>query len=444
MEEMRIRDEVFQKVKQLYSLRKKNDFVPGETYIQYGGTIYDEKEICRLVDSALEMRLAAGRFARQLEKKFAAFLGVKYCSLTNSGSSANLLALSALTSPKLGDARLKPGAEVISVAAGFPTTVGPIIQNRLIPVFVDVELGTYNIQVEKLEAAVSEKTGAIFLAHTLGNPFNLKKVQEFTEEYGLWLIEDNCDALGSKYEGRYTGSFGQLATSSFYPPHHMTMGEGGAVFTNELRLKRLVESFRDWGRDCWCQPGTDNSCGKRFELQLGKLPSGYDHKYTYSHIGYNLKLTEMQAAVGLEQLKKLPAFIEARKRNFNRLYAGLKKYKAYFILPKVEAEAEPSWFAFLLTVRENAGFTRNELVRYLEKHKIATRMLFAGNLTKHPCFEGVDYRICGGLKNTDLILENSFFIGVYPGINKAMTDYIIETFDRFFQEKLPQAELVLA
>lgn len=433
MSEEDIRNEIFRKVKELYLLRENegNDFVPSESYIPYAGRIYDEKEIISLVDSALDFWLTAGRYANQFETEFAEFLGVKHCLLTNSGSSANLLAVSALTSPKLGERRLKPGDEVITVAAAFPTTVNPIIQNNLIPVFVDVDLGTYNIQAEKIEDAVSDKTKAIFIAHTLGNPFNLKAVMEIAEKYDLWVIEDNCDALGSKYNGQYTGTFGHIATFSFYPPHHMTMGEGGALVTNDTQLKRLIESFRDWGRDCWCGPGCDNSCNKRFGLQLGELPFGYDHKYIYSHIGYNLKVTDMQAAIGVEQLKKLPSFIEARKQNFKILYDGLKEYTDYFILPEIEPNTEPSWFGFLLTVRKDAGFSKTDIVTYLEKNKIATRMLFAGNLTRHPCFEGVEYRICGELANTDRVMNDTFWIGVYPGLTKKMIEYMIKKIEVF-------------
>jgi len=433
MNEKTLRNEIFQKVKELYLLRKKeeNDFVPGESYIPYAGRIYDEKEIISLVDSALDFWLTAGRYAKQFETDFAEFLGVKHCLLTNSGSSANLLAVSALTSPKLGEKRLKPGDEVITVAAAFPTTVNPIIQNKLIPMFVDVNLGTYNIQADKIEDAISDKTKAIFIAHTLGNPFNIKTVMEVAEKYDLWVIEDNCDALGSKYNRQYTGTFGHIATFSFYPAHHMTMGEGGALVTNDIQLKRLIESFRDWGRDCWCEPGCDNSCGKRFGWQLGELPFGYDHKYIYSHIGYNLKITDMQAAIGVEQLKKLPSFIEARKRNFRMLYDGLKKYDDYFILPEIEPVAEPSWFGFLLTVREGAGFSKDDIVKYLEDNKIATRMLFAGNITKHPCFEGVEYRVHRNLVNTDRVMNNTFWIGLYPGLNDRHLKFMLEKIQDF-------------
>ena len=436
MNEKTLRNNIFQKVRELYLLRKKEekDIIPGESYIPYAGRVYDEKEIISLVDSALDFWLTSGRFAKQFETEFADFLGVKHCLLTNSGSSANLLAVSALTSPKVGEKRLKPGDEVITVAAAFPTTVNPIIQNNLIPVFVDVDMGTYNIQADKIEDAISDKTKAIFIAHTLGNPFDLNKVMEVAEKYDLWVIEDNCDALGSKYKGQYTGTFGHIATFSFYPPHHMTMGEGGALVTNDSQVKRLIESFRDWGRDCWCESGCDNNCGKRFEWQLGDLPFGYDHKYIYSHIGYNLKLTDMQAAIGVEQLKKLPSFIEARKRNFRMLYDELKKYDDYFILPEVEPEADPCWFGFLLTVREDAGFTKDDIVKHLEDNKIATRMLFAGNITKHPCFAGVKYRVCGNLVNTDRIMNNTFWIGVYPGLEDIHLNYTIEKISNFITD----------
>ncbi|MFH1472018.1 MAG: lipopolysaccharide biosynthesis protein RfbH [Nanoarchaeota archaeon] len=434
-----IKKEIFEKVKEYYSLaHKKEDFVQGKTKINYAGRVFDEKEIISLVDSSLEFWLTAGRFAGQFEKEFAEFLGAKYCLLTNSGSSANLLAVSALTSPSLGERQLKPGDEVITAAAGFPTTVNPIVQNGLVPVFVDVDLGTYNIQHSKIEKAITEKTKAIIIAHTMGNPFNLKEVARIAKKHNLWLIEDNCDALGSKYDEKYTGTFGDIATFSFYPAHHITMGEGGALVTNNPKLKRLIESFRDWGRDCWCGPGCDNTCGKRFSQQLGTLPFGYDHKYTYSHIGYNLKVTDMQAAVGIEQLKKLPEFIDARKRNFKLLYSGLKKYEKYFIMPETEKEADPSWFGFLLTVREGAGFTKNDIVKYLEDNKIATRMLFAGNIIRQPSFKNVKYRVSGDLKNTDIIMNNTFWIGVYPGLTEIMIKYILSSFDKFLCDKISQ------
>lgn len=426
-----IKKEILLKVRDFYNARPIHEFRPGKTQIKYSGRVYDENELISLVDSALDFWLTAGRFAKQFEKEFAEFLGIKHCLLTNSGSSANLLAVSALTSPSLGEKQLKPGDEVITVAAGFPTTVNPIIQNNLIPVFIDVNLGTYNIQYDKIEAAISDRTKAIFIAHTMGNPFNLDAVMEIVKKHDLWLIEDNCDALGSKYNEKYTGTFGHIATFSFYPPHHMTMGEGGALVTNDSKLKRLIESFRDWGRDCWCEPGCDNSCGKRFAWQLGELPFGYDHKYIYSHIGYNLKVTDMQAAIGVEQLKKLPSFIAARKNNFKHLYDGLKKYEQYFILPEVEEKADPSWFGFLLTVRGGVGFTKNDIVEDLENNKIATRMLFAGNITHHPCFRDVKYKLSGNLLNTDRIMNDSFWIGVYPGLTPEMIEYILVRFDEF-------------
>ena len=433
MKKRDLKKEIFNLVAEYYTEKHKpKPFIPGGTYIQYAGRVYDEKEMISLVDSTLDFWLTAGRFAKQFEEKFARFLGVKHCILTNSGSSANLLAISALTSPKLGERRLKKGDEVITTACAFPTTVNPIIQNNLIPVFMDVDVGTYNIQTDKIEGAISKKTKAIFLAHTLGNPFNLDKIQDICRKYNLWLIEDNCDALGSKYDEKYTGTFGHIATFSFYPAHHITMGEGGALVTNDSKLKRLIVSFRDWGRDCWCEPGCDNTCGKRFSWQLGSLPFGYDHKYIYSHVGYNLKITDMQAAIGVEQLKKLTLFIKARKNNFKLLYEGFKKFDKYFILPEVESKADPSWFGFLLTVRKDAGFTRDDIIKYLENNKIATRMLFAGNIIRHPSFENVKYRIYRDLVNTDFIMNNTFWIGVYPGFTEKIINYILEKIDKFF------------
>ncbi len=440
MKSRNLKQEIFNLVAKYYKEKHEvKPFIPGETYIPYAGRIYDQKEIISLVDSALDFWLTAGKFAKEFEEKFAKFLGVKHCILTNSGSSANLLAISALTSPKLGERRLKPGDEVITSACAFPTTVNPIIQNNLIPVFMDVDIGTYNIQTDKIEGAISDKTKAIFLAHTLGNPFDLDKVQDICEKYNLWLIEDNCDALGSKYNGKYTGTFGHIATFSFYPAHHITMGEGGALVTNDSELKRLIVSFRDWGRDCWCEPGCDNTCGKRFNRQLGSLPFGYDHKYIYSHIGYNLKITDMQAAIGVEQLKKLPLFIKARKNNFKFLYEGLKKFDKYFILPEVESKADPSWFGFLITVRKDAGFTRDEIVKYLEDNKIATRMLFAGNIIRQPSFENLNYCVHKNLDNTDFVMNNTFWIGVYPGINKENIKYILEKFSIFMEKNCFQS-----
>ncbi len=416
--------------------KKYEDFIPGETYIHYAGRVYNAEEMKALVDSALDFWITAGRFAKQFEEEFTKFLGVKHCILTNSGSSANLLAISALTSPKLGERRLKIGDEVITTACAFPTTVNPIIQNNLIPVFVDVDIGTYNIQAGKIEEALSKKTKAIFLAHTLGNPFNLDKVLEICEKYDLWLIEDNCDALGSKYKGQYTGTSGHIATFSFYPAHHITMGEGGALVTNDTQLKRLIDSFRDWGRDCWCEPGHDNTCGKRFNWHLGDLPSGYDHKYIYSHIGYNLKVTDMQAAIGVEQLKKITWFIERRKRNFQMLYDGLEKYEEYFILPKALSESEPSWFGFPISIKKDSRFKRDRIVNYLEENKIATRMLFGGNLIRQPAYNNIKYRKSDLLGNTDFVMNNHFWIGVYPGLKQTMIEYIIEKFHAFMSGRV--------
>ncbi len=417
-----------------YKHKKKNSFKPGDK-ISYGGRIFDEKEISNLVESALDFWLTTGRYANEFEKKFADFIGVKHCSLTNSGSSANLLAFMALTSPKLGDKRIRKGDEVITVAAGFPTTVAPIIQYGAIPVFVDISLPTYNIDVLMLEKALSKKTKAVMVAHTLGNPFDLHKVVEFCEKYNLWLIEDNCDALGSRYffkgKWRYTGTIGHIGTSSFYPPHHMTMGEGGAVYTNDGLIKKLVDSFRDWGRDCWCPSGKDDTCRHRFTQQFGELPVGYDHKYVYSHFGYNLKVTDMQAAIGCAQLDKLFGFIETRKHNWKQLREGLEVLSDIFVLPEPTVNADPSWFGFLLTVKETAGFSRDKIVSSLESAGIQTRMLFAGNLIKHPCFDdlrksGEGYRVVGDLKVTDYIMNNTFWIGVYPGMNDDMIGYMIE------------------
>ena len=392
--ENKLRSEILEKVKLLYEYRKsQEEFVPGESYVNYAGRVYDEKDMMNLVDSSLDFWLTAGRYADEFEEKFANFLGIKYCLLTNSGSSANLLAISALTSPKLGDRKLERGDEVITTACGFPTTLNPIIQNGLKPVFIDVELGTYNIQVDLIENSLSDKTKAIFIPHTLGNPADIDKIMKLSKEYDLWFIEDNCDALGSKYNGIYTGSFGHISTFSFYPAHHITMGEGGAVLTDDPLLKEIIASFRDWGRDCWCEPGCDNTCGKRFKWQFGDLPFGYDHKYVYSHIGYNLKLTDMQAALGIEQLKKLPSFIEARKNNYNTIYNQLKGYEDYLMLPKVEKNADPSWFGFPIIVKSNPKFTRDEIINYLENNKVATRMLFGGNLTKQPAYKNIDFKI---------------------------------------------------
>lgn len=414
--------------------KPKKDFEPGDR-ISYGGRVFNEKEIINLVDSALDFWLTTGKYAAQFEKEFATFMGVKHCSLTNSGSSANLLAFMALTSHKLGDKRIKKGDEVITVAAGFPTTVAPIIQYGAVPIFVDVTIPAYNIDVTKLEAALSDKTKAIMIAHTLGNPFDLQFVKEFCDKHNLWLVEDNCDALGTKYKyngvWKNSGTIGDIGTSSFYPPHHMTMGEGGAVYTNSTELKRIVESFRDWGRDCWCPSGHDDTCKHRFTQQFGELPVGYDHKYVYSHLGYNLKVTDMQAAIGCAQLEKMPEFIEVRRNNWQALKDGLADLQDVLILPEATENSEPSWFGFLITVKKNAKFTRDEIVNYLEDHKIQTRMLFAGNIIKHPCFDemrarGEGYRIVGDLKNTDIIMNHTFWIGVYPGMSEKMVQYMID------------------
>lgn len=417
-----------------------SEFAPGKSRISYAGRVFDEKEMINLVDSSLDFWLTTGKYAERFEKEFAEFLGVKHCSLTNSGSSANLLAFMALTSPKLGDRRIKKGDEVITVAAGFPTTVAPIIQYGAVPVFVDVFLPTYNIDCSQLETALSERTKAVMVAHTLGNPFDLNAVKSFCDKHNLWLIEDNCDALGSRYfykgEWRFTGTIGHIGTSSFYPPHHITMGEGGAVYTNDASLKMLVESFRDWGRDCWCPSGRDNTCGKRFGQQFGELPYGYDHKYVYSHFGYNLKVTDMQAAIGCAQLEKLPSFIEARKRNWKMLRDGLAVLNDKFILPEATEGSDPSWFGFLLTVKEGAGFTRDNIVNHLESKGIQTRMLFAGNLIKHPCFDemrrdGHGYRVVGSLENADRIMNDTFWVGVYPGMESPHIAHMIEMIKEF-------------
>jgi CDP-6-deoxy-D-xylo-4-hexulose-3-dehydrase len=433
----KLRKEILEKVKELHREEQKEEsFELGKDTIPFAARVFDEKEKVSLVDSSLDFWLTTGRYAEEFEAEFADFMDQRYCSLVNSGSSANLVALSALTSDKLEDRKLKAGDEVITVAAGFPTTVNPIVQNKLVPVFVDVELGTYNIKISELEKALSDKTKAIMLAHTLGNPFNLKAVTEFAEEHDLYLIEDCCDAVGTTYDGEIVGTFGDFATVSFYPAHHMTMGEGGAVLTNNPVYKKLVVSFRDWGRDCYCEPGSNNTCGRRFSMQFGDLPYGYDHKYVYSHVGYNLKVTDMQAAVGVEQLKKLPDFIKARKENFEKLYKGIKEFEEYLILPEAEENSDPSWFAFPLSVRENDKFTKNELVNYLEKHKVMTRQLFAGNLTRQPAYQNVEYRVVGDLTNTDYIMNNTFFIGVYPGLDGQKIEYIIQQFSDFFDERI--------
>lgn len=419
-------------------------FVPGDR-INYAGRVFDEKELCNLVEASLEFWLTAGKWTQDFERGLASFLGVRHCSLVNSGSSANLLAFMALTSDKLGERRIKKGDEVITVAAGFPTTIAPILQYGAIPVFLDISLPQYNIKVEDLGKALTPKTKAVMLAHTLGNPFDLQAVRGFCDQNGLWLIEDNCDALGSEYyyngEWRYTGTIGHIGTSSFYPPHHITMGEGGAVYTDDLQLYRIVNSFRDWGRDCWCRPGEDGSCGKRYEQQFGELPFGYDHKYVYSHFGYNLKATDMQAAIGCAQLEKLNMFTEMRRNHFELLHEKLSCFEDKLILPEPQEHARPSWFGFLITVREDAGFTRDELISWLENNNIQTRNLFAGNIIRQPCFDGIrghkdKYRVVGDLAVTDSVTTDTFWLGVYPGMSEDKILYMADMIRKFIQGEM--------
>lgn len=435
MDAPKIRSEILGRLKEYHQAQfASKEFIPGETPIPVSGKVFDHEELELLVDSSLDFWLTTGRYAQEFEKKFAECFGLPFCLLTNSGSSANLLALSALTSPKLKERQLRPGDEVITVAAGFPTTVNPILQNQLVPVFLDVQIPTYNVDVEKLAAARSDRTKAIMIAHTLGNPYDLKAVSEFAKKHQLWLIEDCCDAAGSTYQGQHVGTFGDLATVSFYPAHHITMGEGGAVLTRSPALKRLVETFRDWGRDCWCEPGHDNTCGKRFSWKLGDLPEGYDHKYTYSHIGYNLKVTDMQAAVGVAQIKKLPQFIEARKRNFKRLSDGLASLEDRLILPKATAGADPSWFGYPITLRDANGTQRAVFQQYLDSKKIASRLIFAGNLVRQPAYADSKYRVVDSLEMSDTIMNQSLWIGVFPGITDQMIDYMVESISAYFKE----------
>ena len=434
--EAEARQEILAMVGEYYHAFKepKKAFKSGDR-INYAGRVYDEKEMQALTETALDFWLTTGRFADRFEKEFAEWIGVKYVHLVNSGSSANLIAFMALTAPELGERQILPGDEVITVACGFPTTVTPILNYGAVPVFVDVTVPQYNIDVNALETAVSERTKAVMIAHTLGNPFDLKAVKAFCDRHGLWLVEDNCDALGSKYtidgETRYTGTWGDIGTSSFYPPHHMTMGEGGAVYTNNPLLHRMILSFRDWGRDCICPSGRDNLCGHRFDGQFGQLPKGYDHKYVYSHFGYNLKVTDMQAAVGCEQLKKFPGFIERRKENWARLRAALAPAADRLILPEAAENSDPSWFGFLISVKPESGLSRNKLTRYLEDHNIQTRLLFSGNLIRHPCFDSIRetdaYRVSGSLGVTDFVMNNTFWIGVYPGMTNEMIDFMAQT-----------------
>jgi CDP-6-deoxy-D-xylo-4-hexulose-3-dehydrase len=407
------------------------EFTPGTSPVPVSGKVIDAADMSAVVDSTIDGWFTTGRWAKEFERKLARFVGVRSASLVNSGSSANLAALSALTSPKLGDRALKPGDEVITVAAGFPTTVNPIFQNRLVPVFVDVMLPTYEVDVTMLEAARSEKTRAVMIAHTLGNVFDLDAVTAFCKRHDLWLIEDCCDALGSTWRGQKVGTFGDIATVSFYPAHHITTGEGGAVLTDKPALQVIIDSFRDWGRDCWCDPGKDNTCGKRFEWELGSLPCGYDHKYTYSHVGYNLKATDMQAALGASQIEKLPGFIARRKENFSYLHAALQPLSDVLILPEASEHADPSWFGFPIGVKADAAFTRNQITAALEAAKIGTRLLFAGNLTRQPAYEGLEFRVVGELANTDFVMNNVFWIGVFPGLTREMLDYVVRTASEF-------------
>lgn len=435
--ETEAREEIKKLVADYYREFKKPEqdkaFTPGDR-LPYASRVYDEKEMCSLVDAALDFWLTTGRFSDEFEEKFAEWIGVKYANLVNSGSSANLIAFMALTAPELGERQIKKGDEVITVACGFPTTVTPAIQYGAVPVFVDVTVPQYNIDVTQLEAAYSPRTKAVMIAHTLGNPFNIKEVKSFCDRHNLWLVEDNCDALGSRYTignvTKYTGTWGDIGTSSFYPPHHMTMGEGGCVYTDNPLLNKLIKSFRDWGRDCVCPSGRDNLCGHRFDGQFGELPQGYDHKYVYSHFGYNLKVTDMQAAVGVEQLKKFPSFIQARRHNWERLRAGLEAVSDKVILPEPADGSVPSWFGFLISLREDNGMNRNQVTHYIEDHNIQTRLLFSGNLLKHPCFDQLRetdaYRVVGNLETTDFIMNNTFWVGVYPGMTDEKIDYIVQ------------------
>jgi len=435
--EQELRAEIAALVKEFYNTKfAERSFVPGQTPVRYAGRVFDEKEIQASVDASLDFWLTSGRYTEAFESAFSEFTGAEYAILVNSGSSANLIALTSLMSPLLGDRKLKKGDEVVAVAAGFPTTVNPIIQNGLIPVFVDVEIGTYNINLDHLKRALSPKTRAIFLAHTLGNPYNLDAIMEIVRAHNLWLIEDCCDALGSVYKGKMVGSFGHIATCSFYPAHHITMGEGGCVFTSDDVLARAARSIRDWGRDCYCAPGESNTCGKRFSGQYGKLPKGYDHKYVYSHVGYNLKVTEMQAAIGVEQMKKLPHFIARRKENFARWYEGFSQWTDYFILPEATEGADPSWFAFPITVKESTPFSRTELTNFLNAHGVETRNLFAGNILMQPGYLNIEHRVApDGLTVTNMIMNDTFFLGTYPGLAKEQIDYALSLIAQFVKDK---------
>lgn len=430
-----IKEKIIELTKNYYQTKFGNTiFEPGKSRVNYAGRVFDEKELVNLVESSLDFWLTEGRFSEQFAEKIADFLGINNVILVNSGSSANLIAFSALTSEKLGEKRIKPGDEVISVAAGFPATVTPIIQNQCVPVFVDVDIPTYNINVEMMKNAITEKTKCIFIAHTLGNPFNVDVVMDVARKYNLWVIEDNCDAFGSTYKEKFTGTFGHISTISFYPAHHITTGEGGAVCTNDEYLAKIIKSFRDWGRDCYCAGGENNTCGKRFSQQFGTLPFGYDHKYVYSEIGYNLKMTDMQAAIGAAQIEKLPEFCEKRRINFKSYNEIFNKYEDYFILPRATENSDPAWFSYIVTVKENAPFKRDDLINYLNNNLIETRNLFAGNMTKQPAFIGKNFRIADNLKNTNFIMDNTFFMGTYPGITDEKMDYIEKIIDQFLKK----------
>lgn len=434
--EQQLREAVFAAVREFHAVKfARRPFVPGETVIPPSGKVFDEREIVSLVDSSLDFWLTAGRFAASFERKFADWHGLSHAALTNSGSSANLLAVTALTAAEHGERRVKPGDEIISVGASFPTTINPIIQNGAVPVLVDAHIPTYNAIVSQVEEAITPKTRAIMLAHTLGNPFDLEPIVALAKKHDLWLVEDSCDALGARYDGQLVSTFGDLGTFSFYPAHHITMGEGGAVVSRSARMDKLVVSFRDWGRDCWCDPGRDNTCGRRFDWKLGDLPYGYDHKYIYSRPGYNLKVTDMQAAVGVAQLERASEFVEARKRNFKALHDGLMPFEEFLILPEATPRSEPSWFGFPITVREGAPFSREQLTAHLESRKIGTRLLFSGNITRQPYFKDIPYRKLNELPNCDRIMRGTFWVGVYPGITPEMTAYMIEQFASFLGKK---------
>lgn len=432
MTQNEIRKEIARLVKQFAAAAPSQKFIAGETVIPPSGKVVGAREMELMVEASLDCWLTTGRFNLEFEKKLAEFIGVKHLITVNSGSSANLVAFNTLTSPKLGTRAIQKGDEVIGVAAGFPTTVNPIVQFGAIPVFVDIDLTTHNIDADLIEEAITPKTKAIMLAHTLGNPFNLKKVKEICEKYNLWLVEDCCDALGAKYNGQMVGTFGDISTLSFYPAHHITMGEGGAVFTNNPQLKMIAESFRDWGRDCYCAPGCDNTCGNRFGQKFGSLPAGYDHKYVYAHLGYNLKITDMQAACGLAQLERAQEFIDARKKNYDLLKARLSNLTDFIEIAEATPSSEPSWFGFPITIKESAGVNRVDLVKYLDQNKIGTRLLFAGNLTRQPYFEGIEYRVVGELTNTDHTMNNTFWLGIYPALGAEHFDFVAEKMEEFF------------